>query len=460
MPIQAIVTIGEKQWACWVASTPEDLQAGLSGVPDIPPETGMIFILPEEQIITVTSENMLFPLSVIFIGGDLQVTEVAYLLAPGDSGTTSLPCRYFLEVNAGEADDIQPGDTASIEVVAVPSAPASGWMAPVATIAGALMIGVLLANMGKTLADAMFAKPEDKPVLYGPRGELLPQTREKLYQRGNDGYPAGADKVMRDSWGLIPHPDQPFWSGKGFIKPAKIYGWSFSPDYNHWRAYVQFPDGTTTWTSPKRQTASGIRGGSVPDYYKAGGETLKRWAVYGDEAAASAEAGWLRSAEKASVAVQRVPGGWAVYKATKQAAVQKRARKDVEIGTWAERDRVGIWLTDKDTGKTIAEWWDDDAREMFEQGWFKPGDIRRQSITGRVFEESVLDYAESVGLIASTARPAAVTPVAPRRPRRKDGLEFLPDSPEFLAYTIDDIGYRDKIDTAFLQAIARARGGA
>jgi len=33
----------------------------------------------------------------------------------------------------------------------------------------------------------------------------------------------------------------------------------------------------------------------------------------------------------------------------------------------------GIWITDNRTGKTIAEWWDEDAREMFEQGFFKPG---------------------------------------------------------------------------------------
>ena len=46
-----------------------------------------------------------------------------------------------------------------------------------------------------------------------------------------------------------------------------------------------------------------------------------------------------------------------------------------------------------------------------------------------------------------------------RQPRLKGELDFLPDSPEFLAYTIDDIGYREKIDSAFLNAIARAKGG-
>jgi len=53
--------------------------------------------------------------------------------------------------------------------------------------------------------------------------------------------------------------------------------------------------------------------------------------------------------------------------------------------------------------------------------------------------------------------PTAVIPTEPRRPRPgKEELEFLPDSPEFLAQTIADIGYREKIDTAFQEAKRRA----
>jgi hypothetical protein len=53
----------------------------------------------------------------------------------------------------------------------------------------------------------------------------------------------------------------------------------------------------------------------------------------------------------------------------------------------------------------------------------------------------------------------AVIPTEPRQRQSKaNELEFLPDSPEFLAYTIDDIGYRDRIDSAFLSAIKRAKG--
>ena len=46
----------------------------------------------------------------------------------------------------------------------------------------------------------------------------------------------------------------------------------------------------------------------------------------------------------------------------------------------------------------------------------------------------------------------------PRLAGQQEELDLLSDSPEFLAYTIDDIGFREKIDSAFQEAISRARG--
>jgi hypothetical protein len=51
----------------------------------------------------------------------------------------------------------------------------------------------------------------------------------------------------------------------------------------------------------------------------------------------------------------------------------------------------------------------------------------------------------------------AVIP-AEKRPRREGDLEYLADSPEFLTQTIEAIGYRDKLDSTFQEAIARAKG--
>jgi uncharacterized membrane protein (UPF0127 family) len=68
---------------------------------------------------------------------------------------------------------------------------------------------------------------------------------------------------------------------------------------------------------------------------------------------------------------------------------------------------------------------------------------------GQTFEQQYLPRTHQV-------RPKLIPVEKPKA--GKTDLEFLPDSPEFLAYTIEDIGYREKIDSAFQQAIARAKG--
>ena len=59
----------------------------------------------------------------------------------------------------------------------------------------------------------------------------------------------------------------------------------------------------------------------------------------------------------------------------------------------------------------------------------------------------------------ATKQQPAIIPTEPSPPSPKQELEFVSDSPEYLAFTIDDIGYREKLDTAFETAIARAKGG-
>jgi hypothetical protein len=78
-------------------------------------------------------------------------------------------------------------------------------------------------------------------------------------------------------------------------------------------------------------------------------------------------------------------------------------RGDFFISVWEERDRlhIGLKLAKRsreqratqtyrpDESVDIADWWDDEARQMFEDGFF---DAKR-------LEDSVVEYAESVGLI-------------------------------------------------------------
>lgn len=112
MPGQATVQIGLTQWSVQVATTPAELVQGLSGVESLLPYTGMFFDLGSERIVSVTTESMLFPISIVFFGNGLKVTEVVPIASPGDPDLhTTLPARFFMEVNIDELDDVQIGDS-------------------------------------------------------------------------------------------------------------------------------------------------------------------------------------------------------------------------------------------------------------------------------------------------------------------------------------------------------------
>jgi hypothetical protein len=62
---------------------------------------------------------------------------------------------------------------------------------------------------------------------------------------------------------------------------------------------------------------------------------------------------------------------------------------EVEVKTWFERDRSHVSVDEADTDETIAEWWDEDVQQMYEDGFFKGG--------GRELERSVVTYLDEVG---------------------------------------------------------------
>ena len=76
-----------------------------------------------------------------------------------------------------------------------------------------------------------------------------------------------------------------------------------------------------------------------------------------------------------------------------QRAGQKRRypKRPLHVTVWEERDNLQITLWDA-TDTEVATWTDDDARQMFEDGFF---DRRR-------LEQSVIEYAEYIGLLAQT----------------------------------------------------------
>lgn len=410
MPGQAIVTIRDKQWQVSIADTPWELTQGLGGLAELAENTGMFFDTGYEQIIQVTTMPMLFPIDIAFFSESLAVTEVYRNVEPGFIVTPILTARYFIEVNAGELENIEVGDMALVELLSLAEAPptTTDWTSNMMTFFCFVVMGVFMVAIAKDLLKDTL-ELEKKPALYGPRGErLLPQTRS-----------AARYEIETDRMGniIITRTDD---SGKD--------------------VFLQFE-------SDRALVYDLLKRGERKDLDAGWPIQIKR----SEPRASTLDELWVSSAQS-----QKSP----------QTRKQKTCRSDVSVDSWEERDRLGIWITDRRTDKVIAEWWDDDARQMFEDGFFK---------MGKQLNESVLDYAESVGILAkegllrplpekarnaSDARSSAIIPseLPQRRHPIPDELEFLPDSPEFLAYTIDDIGYRDRIDSAFLSAIKRAKG--
>jgi uncharacterized membrane protein (UPF0127 family) len=64
---QAILTIQGHEWLVDLALSSWELEQGLGGLPQPASGTGMFFDLGFEQIITVTTAPMLFPLDIAFL---------------------------------------------------------------------------------------------------------------------------------------------------------------------------------------------------------------------------------------------------------------------------------------------------------------------------------------------------------------------------------------------------------
>jgi len=193
MPGQALITIGDSRWLSYVAATYAELTTGLKGLSAMPAGSGMLFVLPGDQPLSITTRGLYFPIDIIFISGQLEVVEVVRGVAPGLLLSQNTPVRYFLEVNAGEAEGINTGDTTSI-VLLQAAGSAADWIAPLITFAGVMMTGAMMAKMGKIISDGVITRKEpvtpkkpsaviwEKPQRPQPQRELefLPDSPEFL----------------------------------------------------------------------------------------------------------------------------------------------------------------------------------------------------------------------------------------------------------------------------------------
>ncbi len=150
MPGQAVIGVNENQWTVSLATTYTELTTGLRGVA-LPAGTGMLFILPAAQAVSVDTTGMNFALDIIFIANNI-VIDVARNVEPGYLVTEETPCDSFLEVNAGEAADVEAGDTVSTTAIQEPGfdwSTITSFAIPLAALgfvcamAGGMMTGVV-----------------------------------------------------------------------------------------------------------------------------------------------------------------------------------------------------------------------------------------------------------------------------------------------------------------------------
>ena len=94
--------VGEHSIRAEIADTPETRRKGLMFRNRLPTSSGMIFIFPEEQRISMWMKNTFIPLSVAFIDSGGRITNIEQM-QPGSEQTHSStkPAKYALEMNQG-----------------------------------------------------------------------------------------------------------------------------------------------------------------------------------------------------------------------------------------------------------------------------------------------------------------------------------------------------------------------
>lgn len=158
MPGTAMVRIAETEWLVSVASLPWELSAGLGGWSSLPAGNGTLFDLGAERTVQVTTEPMLFPIDIIFVSEDGVVVNIVRDINPGNVVSQETPVRYFLEINASEAEGIHTGDVVEIEQLS------SGFET---TMPGAF--AEIMAVLGAATLVGMVMHNAVKQTLYGER---------------------------------------------------------------------------------------------------------------------------------------------------------------------------------------------------------------------------------------------------------------------------------------------------
>jgi len=372
---QGTVTIQHTTWQVSLAADPVDLSNGLGDLPGLMAGAGELFDLGQLQIIQVTTVPMLFALDIAFLDETMVVTEVYRDIAPGYLVTSTQLARYFLEVNAGELADVNPGDQAEAEITLQPVISASsttGWLDLLNSWLP-LLLEVAFLGMLVPWVKSLFREETVQP-------QLLAATRKK----------AEDIEVEIVDWGPRHKLVKIYRNGRVY---AATYAEPFSSKESAKADYLADPR-------------------SFLPFDESTGRYL------------------LNTCKKEN-------GKFRI----------KTDRMGNLIITHSQRPGQDIFLQLESDKELVYSLLRPGERKDLDAGW--PVEILESEPRAGTLEE-----------LWEISCPESLQNVSPKGIQGHipgQSLDYLPDSQEFLAYTIEDIGYRKKIDNAFQEAIQRAR---
>lgn len=113
-----VLTFGKHELDVQVASTPEDIRRGLSGIRSLPGNTGMLFVLPSAGPAYFWMRGTHVPLDIALLDANMRVRSIHTMEPATGEARDSGPVKYAVETNAGwfRRNGVRVGDQAVVEV--------------------------------------------------------------------------------------------------------------------------------------------------------------------------------------------------------------------------------------------------------------------------------------------------------------------------------------------------------
>jgi uncharacterized membrane protein (UPF0127 family) len=408
MPGQAIITIQNQAWQVTLATDPWEQVQGLGGISGIAPGAGMLFDMGYEQEINVTTEPMLFPLDIAFLSEDLAVTEVYHNIFPGYLVNTTKPARFFLEVNAGEMEGIEEGSQADLELLALQNS-SSGvpdWLNTLTGFMGFMLMAVFMSGLIRSQLGDEDKKSSGSPLLLA-KTLVRHEYRIRMDRQGNI-------MITREK------------------EPGRSVFLQFEADKELVYEILK--------KSEKNEMEKGwtVR---IKDSEPRSSGLSELWQTSGQPELPS------KNETPTPAGSQGLPAAHLVEK-------WRGAKARNSTQALRELDNLGPDLDTSECKEALADY---QAIERTDYGEQEEYQEARDEAWENFLECLESLSAEEEERMAVEKQPSTIQGKGPTS--KGSRLEYLVDSPEYLTQTIDDIGYRDRIDQAFTKAIARSRGG-